>query len=261
MVWRTFGLVRMHEGGHAGCGSLAPPCSRTITRTQGVHVDEAVIVVCDDHTAFAESLARFLRSQSWVGAVHVATQGRDALRLVRAGADLLVLDLALDEARDGLEVIEAVRHVSSAVKVLMVSRCSDARIVASALRMGADGFCSKDSDPDDLLLAMQQVLSGQAAIPASMLALVLRSLAEQQRGQAESAGWLALLSTRERAVLELITDGLDRREIAARLGIAPNTVRTHIGHLLVKLGVHSQLEAATLGRRLLAAESADALQH
>lgn len=214
----------------------------------GIHV-----VVCDDHRTMRDALARYLAAQDGVASTSEAADADEAIRLVRAGANVLILDLRLDAGESGLDVLEALRNLGATVPVLVMSGTDDLDLVARALSLGALGYVPKSVSPQELYEATMNVARGVAVIPEGVLGPLLRRLRTELQSIDEARETLAGLTERERAVLDLLARGVGRVEIAHRMNVSGNTVRTHLRHLMQKLGVKSQLAAAARGRELIEA--------
>jgi len=220
------------------------------------------VVVCDDHRTMREALARYLRAQPAIATVQPAANADEAVRLLRQGADVLVLDLWLHADESGLEVLEAMRHLRITAPVLVLGAHAEPHgdelaVVARALALGAIGYIPKTATPEAVYDAVLDVSHGRAVLPPDALDPLLRRLRSEIDAAEQSRCVLSRLTGREREVLRLLAQGLGRADIAERLDLSFNTVRTHIGHLLEKLGVNSQLAAAARGRALLDAAASD----
>ena len=210
------------------------------------------VLLCDDHVVFAEAVAAFLRGQDGFDEVRVVSTAGAVLHQVR-DCDVLVLDLDLGAADNGLDVVEAVGTISAGTAVLVVTGSSDPAKAASALALGARGFITKDCHPSVLVDAVRRVADGETVIADALVGPVLRALTSRQRTVRDVEQVLARLTPREQEVLRLLGEGLTRTEIARRLRVSPHTARTHLQRLLVKLSLHSQLEAAAYARQLFQA--------
>ncbi len=210
------------------------------------------VLLCDDHIVFAEAVAAFLRGQDGFDEVRVVSTAGAVLHQVR-DCDVLVLDLDLGAADNGLDVVEAVGTISAGTAVLVVTGSSDPAKAASALALGARGFITKDCHPSVLVDAVRRVADGETVIADALVGPVLRALTSRQRTVRDVEQVLARLTPREQEVLRLLGEGLTRTEIARRLRVSPHTARTHLQRLLVKLSLHSQLEAAAYARQLFQA--------
>lgn len=211
------------------------------------------IIVCDDHRTMREALGAYIAARPEVATVTLAASAEEAVRVARHGADVLVLDLALGEGMDGLDVLEALNNLRVHLPVLVITGEKDLDSVAMAFTMGARGFCPKTASPTRLYEAILTVAAGRPAVPDDAVAPLLAGVRRAQLRARESAAILGRLTPRERDVLRHLAEGLHRTAIADRMGVSSNTVRTHLRHVMDKLGVNSQLAAAARGRELFAA--------
>jgi DNA-binding NarL/FixJ family response regulator len=113
-----------------------------------------------------------------------------------------------------------------------------------SLEAGADGYAAEDVGLEGLAEAARRVQAGESVIPEGMLGMLLRSLIRRRREDDAALARFNCLSRREQEVLQLMVEGLDHQQIAAKLIVSPHTARTHIQKVLEKLGVHSRIEAA-----------------
>jgi DNA-binding NarL/FixJ family response regulator len=164
--------------------------------------------------------------------------------------DLLVLDLELPDA-DGFQVLSDLDDADRPAAVLVLSDHTAGDMVLRALRLGARGYVTKAEGLRGLASTIRRVLAGERVIAPSLeqdAVLALGRFAQRAREGAEVA---AELTSRERQVLELLSDGHTMRQIATRLSISPRTVETHVAKIYRKLGVRTRVQAvsraATLG--------------
>jgi two-component system nitrate/nitrite response regulator NarL len=162
-----------------------------------------------------------------------------------ARPDLVLLDLALPDA-NGVDVGRQILEHLPDAKVIAVTALQDPGVVGDAMRAGFHGFVTKDTSLADLLPNLRAVLSGQVVLPHRLAAT---SVGRHSPEQTTAALLAAQLTARERDVLALLVDGIAGAQIARRLSISPNTVRTHVQSILTKLQVHSRLEAAAFAVR------------
>ena len=206
------------------------------------------VLLVDDHALFAEALAARLSKEPGLVILPVALDVRKALALVATERPhVIVLDLMLG-AESGLEVLDHVRDQYPDIRVLLLTAVSDVESIVQAIRRGAVGWLSKTEGADLVARVIRSAAGRGGWLPPDLLGDVLRRLAESDRPDGGSQ-LLAELTPREREVLQCMVDGLNRIEIAARLGLSANTVRTHTQNLLAKLDMHSALEAITLAMR------------
>jgi DNA-binding NarL/FixJ family response regulator len=239
----------------SGNARFSRDCDRNLPartrRTGGVRVKPLHVIVCEGRRIVRESLAGYLRAQPAVAATHAAETADEAIALARRGADVLVLDLDLGVGLgSGIDVLEALHNLHVRIPVLVVSDSADLDVVARALSLGALGFCPPTTRPAELYDAVVEVAAGKAVLPEALVVPLVQKLREDQRLADESSALLARLTARERDVLRLLAQGLNRAEIARRLNLSSNTARTHVRNLMEKLEVNTQLAAAARAREL-----------
>ncbi|MBA3738726.1 MAG: response regulator transcription factor [Actinobacteria bacterium] len=164
--------------------------------------------------------------------------------------ELLVLDLELPDA-GGFRVLSDLDDVDRPEAVLVLSDHAEGDLVLRALRLGARGYVTKAEGLRDLSSTITRVLAGERVIAPGMEQDAVLALGRFARRAREGAEVAADLTSRERQVLELLSDGHTMRQIATRLGISPRTVETHVAKVYRKLGVRTRVQAvsraATLG--------------
>lgn len=162
----------------------------------------------------------------------------------RQRPSLALVDIGLPD-QSGLLVGRRIMEVSPGTRVVAVTALEDARLAEEVVRAGFHGYLMKDVNVSQLLSSIDAVLSGEVVLPPR-----LTRAAVATRGS-EPGGHLLgqQLTPRELEVLEMLAKGAGGREIARALGVAPNTVRTHVQSILSKLQVHSRLEAAAFAVR------------
>jgi two-component system NarL family response regulator len=206
------------------------------------------VLIVDDHALFAEALAARLGREPDLVILPIASDVRRALALTATERpQVLVLDLTLG-AESGLDVLDRVRADHPDVRVVVLTAMSDLDALVQAVRRGAVGWLEKTESAELVARVIRSAARQGGWIPPDVLGDVLRRLV-RDGGEAGGDALLAELTPREREVLQCMVDGLGRAEIAERLGLSANTVRTHTQNLLAKLGLHSALEAITVAMR------------
>ena len=196
------------------------------------------LVLADDHAAFAQALAEVLDDDDR-RVVAVACTAEDALEAVRTTSpDLCLIDRWFDDV-DGLDLLPAVRAACSELRIIVFTADPDHDGPRQALSRGADGFVHKTRGVSALLSALDHVLEGETVVE-----LPPRWTTPRRIDPADPRQLATHLTERERQCLALLVDGLSTPEMAARLGVGITTVRTHVQGVLMKLGVHTRLEAA-----------------
>jgi len=203
----------------------------------------ARIVIADDHALAREGLRAMLERSGRFEVVGEAASGEEALALCAAHApDLALLDIRYGAAGiDGLEAARRLADEMPGVAIIILTMHETADYLRAAIAAGARGFITKDASREELIGALDQVLAGGVAFP---LGLMRRAASLSDRSPAFRA--LERLTPREREVLDALADGATNKEIAARLGISPGTVKTHVERLIGKLGVRDRTQAAIL---------------
>jgi DNA-binding NarL/FixJ family response regulator len=204
------------------------------------------VLIADAHSLFREALSAALSIHPDLEVVAVAGDGVEAVaQASRSEPEVAVL--AADLPRyDGVRAAGLIRERLPSCRIVILAEASDHETLADAVHAGANGYLTKASPLTDLVDAIRAVHRGDTLVPATMLGELLARLIDRRREQDEAMRRIRRLTPREREVLALLANGGDNDSIAAALVISPQTARTHIQNVLVKLGVHSRLEAAAL---------------
>lgn len=218
-----------------------------IAENIGAASRQARLVIVDDHELMRAALRGLVEGERDLTVVGEAANGRAALTICRrVRPDLVLLDLRLPEM-DGLEVLEALQQEVPGATILMLSLYEDPDTVARAIRVGAGGYLLKDAPLDDVIDGIHAALGGELVLDKR---LARQILGRATREPPERASAPALLSEREREVLQLVAAGRTNREIGAALYLSRSTVKTHIEHILTKLGVGDRTHAAVRATEL-----------
>jgi len=194
------------------------------------------VVLADDHELVRLAL-RAVLEEADIEVVGEATGGVEAIELAEALVpDILLLDMRMPDL-GGVEVCRRLNESGSPVRIVILSSFADDQDIFGAMSAGAASYIMKDVAPDALVSAIKGVASGQTILDGSIAQRVL----DGRHG--EPGGESASLSPREREVLELMAQGLTNRQIAARLWISDPTVKTHVSHILAKLGQSDRTQA------------------
>jgi DNA-binding NarL/FixJ family response regulator len=210
-------------------------------------VGDISVLVVDDHAVFAEAVQARLCREADLGPVSVAYSAGEARVLVsKSPPAVAVLDVALGDG-SGIDLAAHIREASPRTRVLMLTAVDSVDSIIAALENGARGWLPKTVDSDHLVRVIHGVLRGEVWLAPDLLGRVLTDLFAP--AVVAPPDPLAALTGRERQVLQCLVDGLNRAEIAARLNLSTNTVRTHTQNLLGKLGAHSALESVAIALR------------
>jgi DNA-binding NarL/FixJ family response regulator len=213
------------------------------------------VLIVDDHAVVREGLRTFLALQQGIEVVGEAADGREALAAeARLSPDVILMDLVMP-VLDGLQAMRALHDRGSRSHVIVLTSFLDDERILPAVRAGAAGYLLKDVEPAELARAVRGATGERAAIDPTVAARLLQTLADPTAlAGAPAAPDLGALTRREREVLRLIAAGRSNKRIAFELGIAEKTVKTHVGHVLAKLGVTDRTQAALLAVRAGLAE-------
>ncbi|MEU1009133.1 response regulator transcription factor [Streptomyces sp. NPDC005890] len=207
------------------------------------------VLIADDQEMVRQGFTVLLDTQPDIEVVGQAVHGRDAIaRTAELAPDVVLMDVRMPEL-GGIEATRRITEDHPAVRVLVLTTFDLDEYVYDALRAGASGFLLKDASADKLAEAVRVVAAGDALLAPG---ITRRLLAEFSRldGNGSGGGRAPLkrrvgdLTERETEVLALIAQGLSNAEIAERLVVAEQTVKTHVGRILVKLGLRDRTQAA-----------------
>jgi DNA-binding NarL/FixJ family response regulator len=201
------------------------------------------VLVVDDHPVVLAGLAALIGSDPQLSVVGTARSVAEARELVgQIEPAVAVLDLQLPDG-DGIELGMELKRSWPALRVLILTMHADEATVIQSLASGLDGYLLKDADPEDVLSAVHSAAGGSMVVGRSVSGFVVAAAASAPRTDA-----LAVLDARELEILELMVDGLPTSQVAARLYLAPKTIRNRVSDILGKLGVASREDAIALGR-------------
>ncbi len=204
------------------------------------------ILIVDDHAVVREGLRAFLELQDGLEVVGEAADGESAVQQALALIpDVILMDLLMPQ-RDGLDAMRELRHRLPDSRVIVLTSFLDEERVLPAIQAGAAGYLLKNVEPSELARAITAAHRGEAIIDPTAAARLVEALAH---GASLPGPVEERLTRREREVLELIAGGRSNKRIALELGISEKTVKTHVGHVLAKLGVADRTQAALLAVR------------
>jgi two-component system, NarL family, response regulator LiaR len=195
------------------------------------------LVLADDHRVFAEGLGVMLDAQDDLAVLGVAHDAHQAVELAATHEPMVLLLDAHMPGSDLASTLRAVKAASPSSKVLMLSADTRKETITEALRAGADGFLAKGASSRQVAGAIRSLVEGRTG-----LVITAEPVARPTRDPSVDLR-VRTLSGREREILGLLANGWSNRRIADECFLSLNTVRTHVQNVLVKLGVHSKLEA------------------
>ncbi len=204
------------------------------------------VLIVDDHAVVREGLRTFLELQEGLEVVGEAADGREAIDAARRlQPDVILMDLVMPEL-DGVAAMRVLRTEVPDTRVIVLTSFLDDERLLPAIQAGAAGYLLKNVEPSELARAIQAAHRGEAIIDPSAAARLVQAFADSATVRPPEP---ERLTRREHEVLELIVGGRSNKRSAIELGIAEKTVKTHVGHVLEKLGVTDRTQAALLAVR------------
>jgi NarL family two-component system response regulator LiaR len=201
------------------------------------------VLIVDDHAVVREGLRTFLQLQDGIEVVGEAGDGEEALEQAgRLRPDVILMDLMMPKL-DGVQAMRELRVRASASRVIVLTSFLDDDRLMPAIEAGAAGYLLKNVEPAELARAVRAAHAGEAMLDPTVAARLVQTIAARPRSPESDH---ERLTRREREVLALIAHGRSNKRIAVELGISEKTVKTHVGHVLAKLGVTDRTQAALL---------------
>lgn len=209
---------------------------------------QITIVLIDDQAIVRAAFRSLLNSVDRFEVIGDAGDARGGIELVgELKPDVVILDITM-VGMSGLDAVAPIKRASSRTRVLMASQHEGMKFVQQALQAGADGYLSKNSEPEELSLAIDAIVRGDSYLSPKV---ANGFMARAVRGEAptDEASPLSVLTPREREVFQLLAVGKANKEVAAVLGLSLGTIKKHRENLQRKLDCHSSAEIARLAIR------------
>ena len=205
------------------------------------------VLLVDDQPLLRTGFRMILESEQDLVVVGEAGDGQQAVEATRAlQPDVVLMDIRLPRM-DGVEATRRLTEDDPTARVLVLTTFDLDEYVVEALRAGASGFLLKDVPADDLVDAIRLVAAGDAVVAPRITRRLLDRFAKRlPTADAPTPAALEALTERETDVLRLVARGMSNAEIASELVVSETTVKTHVGHLLTKLGLRDRVQAAVL---------------
>jgi DNA-binding NarL/FixJ family response regulator len=205
------------------------------------------VLVTDDQSMVRAGFRMLLSDQEDIEVVAEASNGLEAVeKAARFGPDVVLMDIRMPEL-DGLEATRRILAADGTTRILVLTTFDLDEYVYEALRAGASGFVLKDDPPEQLLAAIRTVAAGDALLSPTVTKRVIEQFTRIPRPTPPKE--LDELSARERDVLRLVARGLSNAEIGEELYISETTVKTHVTHVLQKLGLRDRVQIVVLAHQ------------
>jgi NarL family two-component system response regulator LiaR len=207
--------------------------------------DDIRVLIVDDHAAVREGLRTFLELQDGIAVAGEAADGEQAVMQAEAlRPDVVLMDLVMPRL-DGVGAMRELRRRLPDTRVIVLTSFAEDERLLPAIQAGAAGYLLKNVAPPELARAVRAAHAGEALIDPVIAARLVDAIAQPAGEPAPER-----LTAREQEVLALIARGYSNKRIALELGIAEKTVKTHVGHVLAKLGVTDRTQAAVHAVRM-----------
>jgi NarL family two-component system response regulator LiaR len=194
------------------------------------------VLITDDHGVVRQGLRMFLSLDPDIQVVGEASNGREALAMVRdLEPDVVLMDLLMP-VMDGISATKAIRAALPEVEVIALTSVLEDASVTGAVRAGAIGYLLKDTDAEELSRAIKAAAEGRVHLAPEAAARLMREERAPENPEA--------LTDRETEVLKLLARGKANKQIAGNLYVSEKTVKAHVSSILMKLGVQSRTQAA-----------------
>lgn len=204
------------------------------------------VLLIDDHTLFRAGLEGLLESRG-IEIVASVDSGQEGMRLVdELKPDIVLLDMRMPGI-DGLGVLKMMRQNQLTLPIVMLTTSTDEDDLLESLRQGAQGYLLKDMEPDQLVLALRDIVNGKTVVAPDLAPILAKAVQGNNPEKSERADSpFSELTPRETEILGLLAEGQSNKTIARNLGISDGTVKLHVKAILRKLEVHSRVEAAVM---------------
>jgi len=207
------------------------------------------ILLVDDQHIIRQGLRSMLESNTDMQIVGEADNGQRAIEQIAVlQPDLVLMDIRMP-IMDGVAATKAIAQQFPTIKILVLTTFDDDEYVSQAMRFGAKGYLLKDTEPDELALAIRSVHKGHTQLGPGLFEKALMSISPVSTPEPPSE--LAQLTARELDVLRLIASGANNREIAEALFLSENTVKNYVTNILSRLNLRDRTQAALFAHSLL----------
>jgi DNA-binding NarL/FixJ family response regulator len=207
------------------------------------------VVLVDDHRTFSDALRIAVETEKDIAVVGVGGDGSEAVELAkRESPNVMLMDIEMPGI-DGIEATRRVKELLPETQVIMLSAHYNDVLLARAVEAGACGYLSKAKAVSNVAEAIRTAWSGEPLLDPKEMRRVFSHIRRKRREDASSRERAERLTSRETEILQLMAQGLSTEDIAARLSLSPHTLRTHVQNILMKLRVHSKLEALAFAIR------------
>jgi DNA-binding NarL/FixJ family response regulator len=205
--------------------------------------DKIQVMVVDDHAIVREGIKSLLNLREDIAVVAEAESGMECLRLLeKVRPDVVLMDLKMPGI-DGIEATRLIKERHPLIKVVLLTNYDDEEYVLESIRADADGYVLKDVNKSDVPQIVRGVLRDRAFIDPGVTRKLFQSIQQSASAGTDPAGNRPVLSRRELQILTHLAEGLSNKEIADKVHLSPDTVKSHLKNIYQKLHVHNRSQA------------------
>ncbi len=202
------------------------------------------ILIVEDHELTRFGLKTTFSDVDFISTIYEAGSAEKAYEIVKNNKiDIIIMDLGLPEV-DGITAIKSIKDLKPEIKFVVLTSHNDKKDVLNSLKAGANAYCSKEINLQRLIEVVHSVIDGASWFDPSIASIVLGAVTTTQMNDCNGSENEYNLTTRERQILKLITEGYSNVEIANSLVVSVNTTKVHVASILQKLEVEDRLQAA-----------------
>jgi len=203
------------------------------------------IIIVDDHAMVRKGMKAYLQEFEDICVIGEAGDGGKAVQLVeQIQPDVVLMDLLMP-GTNGIETIQRMIAIQENIRIIVLTAYMADDKFLQAIRAGALGYILKNAQPEELVQSIKTVYAGKPAFTSAIAWTAMQRMS----GVRIKEQFATELSKREIEVLRLLTKGNTNKDIARKLVVSVNTIRSHVGRIKIKLGVHSRVQAALYGLR------------
>jgi DNA-binding NarL/FixJ family response regulator len=219
-------------------------------RTQS---SETTVFIVDDNANHSAGIKQLLELQSDYHLAGIASNGEEAIkRLAEAKVDIVLMDMNMPEV-DGVAAIQQIMAINPNLKILALTGYDDSDLIFRAMKNGAKGYILKTMVTSQLIAAIEEVLNGKVYLPPILATKFFDEfqarVGKSSRPDPAKQALLGYLTSREKEVLKLLTDGITYKGVADKLVISETTVKTHVNNIFQKLQVNDRTQAVLYALR------------
>jgi len=200
------------------------------------------IIIADDHQLFRDGLKSLLINEKNIKIIGEASSGEELLMILNTKKpNIIISDISMP-GKNGIETTKIITEKFTEIKVLILSMYINKEYIIDAIDAGVKGYLPKDISKDELLLAINKIVSGEEYFSGDIAQIALKSYIEKSKQQYSNSLPQNILTERELEIVKLVAEGLINKEISSKLNISIRTVDNHKAHIMQKLDLKSSID-------------------